>query len=278
MIFDIRTPDTAFAFVQEFLNITDSELINEYVIQCNSDFDQFWSRWENYILSIGIDDLKYTVIHVTSNWDKCLEIKTNGIKNLQYVLSEQTEFRAMLLEYGIWFDVKNKILHHGDQTIDIDYQKYRGKCGHSSFEEKIERIAHKVYYDYQVNGFFAHYDVRRYGSHIHLRPEFLYNIGRLLPEMQKIEQTWADKSKGYIITFRCDFEQFAWFTFYDEESVYYDDLLNKQVLKRWMLSHAINRCFDSADGYAEIFAYMGPKTVIRPEQIIDFTEIGEANT
>lgn len=113
MIFDISTPDSAFQFVQDFFNITGSEFIDKYIIESNSNIDEFWDRHLVYIDSIKIDRLKYKVLHVTSNWDECSEIKANGIKNLQKVLSEQTVLSSLLLKYGVRFDVGNKVVSGG---------------------------------------------------------------------------------------------------------------------------------------------------------------------
>lgn len=273
LIFDIRTPDSAFEFIQDFFKITGSEFIDKYIIECNHSIDEFWDKHLEYIDSVDIDSLKYKVLHITSNWNECSEIKSSGIKNLQKVLSEQNELSSLLLKYGIRFDVDNKVLIVQNKTINIDYDKYRGKYGLSSYEKKIERVAHKIYYDFQVNGFFSNNDVLDYGTEIHIRPEFLLNLTELLPHIKEVEDIWRKKSKGYIVTFLADFEQFTWYSFYDQEYQYWDDKENKHQLKKWIISKAISRSFDGVDSHSEIFAYMGAATVIKPEQITDFREI-----
>lgn len=202
MLFDIRTPDTAYYFLQEFLGVPFQDFIREYIIECNSDFDEFWNRWVDRVQNINIDDLEYIALHVTSNNDNCLEIKTNGIKNLQLVLSEATNLKALLLAHGIRFDIEKKLLYADQRVIDIDYEKYRGQYGLSPIEKKIERVAHKIYYDYQVNAFFSNNDVCDYGTLIHQRPEFLYNLIELFPQLKAIEDEWIEKNKGYIITYQ----------------------------------------------------------------------------
>ena len=101
LIYDISTPDPAYQFIQDFFNISGSDFIDEYIIECNSDFDIIWNKREDYINSVNIESLKYKALHVTSNWDDCSEIKTKGIKDLQTVLTEQTTLSNLLLEYGV---------------------------------------------------------------------------------------------------------------------------------------------------------------------------------
>lgn len=273
LIFDIRTPDSAWEFVLNFFNIDGSEFIDKYIIQCNSSFDEFWERNLNYIDSVDIENLQYKVFHVTSNWDECAEIKASGIKNLQMVLSEENKLTTLVSKYRVKFDIDNKILIAGNKVIDIDYDKYRGRFGLSGYEKKIERVAHKIFYDFQVNGFFSNSDILGYGTEIHIRPEFLYNLTELLPHLKEVEEIWRNKSKGYIVTFLSDFNDFAWFSFYDNEYEYLDDGVSRQQLKKWMLSKAINRSFNGINDHSEIFAYINGVTIIKPEQIVDYLEI-----
>jgi len=273
LIFDIRTPDSAWEFVQNFLNIDGSEFIEQYIIQCNNSFDEFWERNMNYIDSVDINNLQYKVFHVTSNWNECAEIKAGGIKNLQEVLSEKNELTTLLSKYGVEFDIDNKNLITGNKTIDIDYDKFRGRFGFSSYEKKIERVAHKIFYDFQVNGFFRIVIYLGMEQKIHIRPEFLYNLTELLPHLKEAEEIWRNKRKGYIVTFLSDFNDFAWYSFYDNEYEYLEDETSKQQLKKWILSRAINRCFNGIDDYSEVFAYMTGEKIIKPEHIVDYLEI-----
>lgn len=139
--------------------------------------------------------------------------------------------------------------------------------------KKIERVTHKIYYDFQVNGFFSNNDVLGYGTEIHSRPEFLLNLTELLPHLKDAEDIWRKKSKGYIVTYLASLEQFAWYSFYAQESEYLNDKESKYQLKKWIISRAINRSFDGVDSHSGIFAYMGVATIIKTDQIIEYTEI-----
>lgn len=273
LIFDISTPDSAFKFIQDFFKISGREFIQEYIIESKSDLDRFWERNYNYIESIDITALKYKVLHVTSNWDDCSEIKSKGLYNLQKVLSEETILSKLLSEHGLHFDIKNKVLYYHGKEFDIDYSKYRGKYGLTRKEEYLREVARKIYFDPQINGFFAIDNVYQYGTNIHKRPEILMNLVNLFPNLKEVEKLWCDKSKGYIVSFIADFNQFAWFSFYDNEYEYYEDQDSWLKLKEWIISKAISRSFEHGDTGTEIYAYMNIDTIIQPEQILEYQEL-----
>lgn len=275
MLFDIRTHASAINFLQEFLQTDFASIEYEYIVEDNLDFNIFWAKWLDQISSISIDEIKYLAFHVTSSSNDCLEIKSNGIKNLQSVLSEKTNLKSKLQEYGVRFDIENKLLFYRQQEINIDYDKYKGHFDLSPFEKRIERVAHKIYYDFQVDAFFLNCDISNYGTRIHQRPEFLYNLVNLFPELKDMENEWIDASKGYIVTFHASFDQFAWFTFYEQDYEYQDDLEKKLKLKKWLVSRAISRIFDPPSDYSKVFAYMKPEIIILPNQIIEFQEIAK---
>lgn len=243
LIFDISTPDSAYKFVQDFFKISGSAFIDEYIIESNNNFDTFWERNYNYIRDIDIIDLKYKVLHVTSNSDNCAEIKTKDINNLQKVLSKQTILSRLLSGHGLHFDIENKIMVADGRKIDIDYDRYRMEFSLAEKEAHIREIGRKIYFDPQINGFFAVDDVIWYGSDIHLRPEFLMNLTNLFPHLKKVEKLWTEKSKGYIVSFIADFNQFAWYTFYGNEDEYYEDEESRLELKKWIISKAVSRSF-----------------------------------
>lgn len=273
MIFDIQSIASSEKFIEEFFNTPIIKFIEKYIIQYNSDFDEFWIANKEYINSVDISDLKFKVIHVTSNMDECSEIKTNGIKNLQIVLSENTTLNTLLSNHGVQFDIKNKILIAKDEAIDIDYKKYCNRYNLSLYEEKIKSVARKVYLDYQVNGFFSIKDVISYGTNIHKRPEFIFNLVELIPGLRKMQNHWIENSKGYIITFLAENDQFQNISFDAFEESYYDKKEQELKLKRWLLNNAMDCIIDCSINNSGIIAYMNSNTTIRPEQILECREI-----
>lgn len=57
MDFDLRTCDTAYYFVLEFMNMTPDEYLTELVIECENDFEKFWKRNIGRITEVNIEDL-----------------------------------------------------------------------------------------------------------------------------------------------------------------------------------------------------------------------------
>lgn len=72
-------------------------------------------------------------------------------------------------------------------SYDIDYEKYRNHHFLTGLDEKLDRVAHRVYYDFCVNGFMANDNVYNYGTNIHERPEFLMTLGEV--KLRAIEST-----------------------------------------------------------------------------------------
>ena len=272
MEFNITTPDTANKFLLDFLQISGEEFIDEYVLNCNNDFEVFWARNLSSIEKVNINNLIIIAFHVTGSLDNCEEIKRTGLKNLQKVLTEDTELSRLLLSHGVKFDIKNRRLCNNGNIINIDYYKYRGRL---NVPQKIKNVAHRVYYDYCVNGFLSNDDVFSYGTNIHERPEILLDLVNLLPELEYMEKEWIENSKSYRIFFFSKIDQIHRFCFDLDE--YNDppyenwaDLSDTQKIKKWMLSHAIDK---SNSELSSSFLYIKDHLDIPPGQIISCEEI-----
>ncbi len=268
MLFDIRTKDSACKFVQEFFAITYDEFIREYTIECKNDFELFWKKRIGHIDSTNIDNLEFIVFHVTSNNDNCREIMEGGIKNLQLVLSECSNLSEKLMQNGIKFDIKNKKVEVDEKTFDIDYDYYRNRNNLPSCEEHIKNVSRKIYNDFAINGFFKSDDIARY----YKCPEFLTSLSKMLPQ-KTIDRSWESESKGYLIVFRAQFDEFDWFTFYGTKNEYENDL-SKLQLKKWLLREAIYSSFEN--GESCIVAYMKPEICILPEKIIEIIDLQDS--
>lgn len=79
----------------------------------------------------------------------------------------------VLRDNGVIIDVKSKKLYYNGNLFDIDYEKYRGRYDLNEQEQNIEGVAHRIYYDFCVDGFMVSDDVFNYGTDIHKRPEFI---------------------------------------------------------------------------------------------------------
>ena len=276
MDFDLRTCDAAFDFVLEFMRMTPDDFTVEYKIDSKNDFETFWNRNFQIIDDVDISELRIIAFHVLGSLDNCDEIKANGLCNLQTVLSSNTIFSRLLKEKGIYFDITNKILHAGSIDYDIDYEHYKNRHFLTGDAEALKNIAHRVYYDYCVNGFLCNDNVYNYSKDIHKRPEFFIDLCRLIPVVQEIESYWKNSAESYRIDFYATIDQVHRFNFDLDEfrDPPYDDwfdLLDDMKIKKWMLSHAIDRAYDQL--YSELFLYIKDDCFISPEQILSYSKI-----
>ena len=112
-----------------------------------NDFEVFWERNIDRIAKVNVHDIKVMAFHVLGSLDQCEEIKKNGLKNLQMVLSENTISR-LLKKAGIAFDIHEKTVSYNGNLYDIDYEHYSEQHFLTETEEKLDRIAHRVFYDF----------------------------------------------------------------------------------------------------------------------------------
>ena len=277
MEFNLQTPDTAYSFLLNFLQITGEEYIDKYIIECDSNYEKFWHQNFKFINAIDIHKCHIRAFHIVGSLDDCAEIKRNGLKNLQKVLSEDTLLSCLLRENHVCFDIENHILYHGDKKINIDYDNSCRQSEYNEINKKIEHLAHRIYYDYCVNGFMSNDNVFSYGTDIHKRPEFLLRLVDLLPDLKPLEESWYHKSKSYEIAFFAYIEQLHRFNFEldnNNDSPYdgWSGLSDDQKIKKWMLSHAMER----ANGnITESYLYVKDEIDIPPKQIISCQEINE---
>ena len=196
--------------------------------------------------------------HILGALDECEEIKKNGLKNLQEVLSNDTLLKKKLSEAGIEFDIPRKIMTCNGTPYDIDFDKYKGKLCLSNFEENLKNVARRVYYDFSINGFLCNDNVYRYGTKIHKRPEFIIHLRNLFMRAKGLEEYWESHSKSYRIDFYATIGQIKRLTFALDETKnppFYDwgDLNVDMKIKKWMLSYAIDRANNKL---SEVFIYI----------------------
>ena len=276
MIFDLRTFDTAYQFLLDFLGMSGGDFVIDYVVNCHEDNDLFWEKHFDFLNTVDIRDLQFMAFHVTGSLDDCNEIKSTGLTNLQKVLAGDTMLSRVLRQYGLTFDISARKMVYKGTVFDIDYDKYRGRSDLSKQEKRIEAIAGRVYYYHCIDGFFYCDDISSYGTNIHERPEFIMPLVKLFPELTKMESNWIQQSKSYVVNFCVTFEQFHRFTFSLDEDQYsphdvYQKLTDEQKLKKWMLVAAIDRGFRNYSG--ESYAYIKDEIPIQPEQIISCQQV-----
>ncbi|MFR2381831.1 hypothetical protein [Thomasclavelia spiroformis] len=275
MDYDLRTCQKACDFILEFMNMTSNEYIDEFAIECESDFEKFWERNIDRIKKVDISKLYIIAFHVIGTLDNCKEIKEKGLMNLQEVLSKNTLLCKLLKSYGIEFDITKKTMSHNEMIYNIDYDKYRSKLLLTEKEKNIRNVARRVYYDFCVNGFLFNDNIFDYGTDIHKRPEFLMTLSSLLPEVKKLERYWENNSKSYRIDFYAKIDQIQRFCFALDELKNppyegWEKLNDEMKIKKWMLLHAIDR---SNNVINEDYLYVKDDVIIPPSQILKISKL-----
>lgn len=267
MYFDLRTRNAACYFVLEFMDMAPNEDLTKLFSKYENDFEKFWKRNADRIAEVNIEDLRIKAFHVVGALDECKEIKSNGLINLQMVLSGNTSFNRLLNKAGITFNIKDKTLECDGTIYDIDYEKYRYRHFLSKTDEKLSKIARRVYDDFGVNGFLVNDDVLNYGTDIHKRPEFLMTLAELFPQALKLENYWRNKSKSYKVDFWVTVDQVH--HFYEDENgdQWWAELNDELKFKKWMLSHAMDRAVNGLGG--ERVLYVRNDVSIPPNQIVE---------
>ncbi len=105
--FDLRTGDSAYSFLLDFFNMSREEYQKEFRIDCKEDIENFCKCNISKVKDISLEDIRIWGFHVLGSLDECKEIRSQGLKNLQKVLSEDTALRRMLKSYGISFDIES---------------------------------------------------------------------------------------------------------------------------------------------------------------------------
>lgn len=98
MYYDITNPDVAYYWLHKALHIKRDEFIETYIIECHNDFDTFYEKYHSIIEKIDVENLEIVAFQVTSNSNDCADIKKYGLRNLQWVLSNDTELNRFLDE------------------------------------------------------------------------------------------------------------------------------------------------------------------------------------
>lgn len=262
--FDITTPNSAYEFLLKNLDFQKEELVMEYLVECGGDAELFAERNIYRIESKDFDEIHFIAFHVTGSLDDCHEIKQYGIRDLQYVLSQNTVLAKMLKRNEICFNIEDCEMQIDGKKFNIDYKYYRGR-NLSGEEKKLEDIAYRIYYDFCIDGFWMSRDVREYGTDIHKRPEFLCKLTELSPKAERLDEYWKSNSKPYKVLFYANADQIHKFTFdLDENNEPYTDD-EREMIKKWMLRMAVDQAFSPG---SEKYIYIRDHVFIPPEQII----------
>lgn len=265
MIFDITTKESAMQTLCQFTGISANKIIsfleknthiNEYGSVDTMDVSAEKLLFENNTSfgSLDVESLNLKVIHYTSNNDNCAAIQKLGLGDLQFALTEDTPLKRFLENNSIVIHPATYTLVYNGTQFDITYKT-------EGFDKSAtHKIAHKIYFDNQLNGFFKNSNIERYGARVNKRPEFLYNIDDCFK--LNLSYAWEKECTAYRVTYLAPVSDFALFTFYDTNRC---EDFDEQIVAERLIQKALGVV--SLADYDEIFAYMKPTTIIKPNQI-----------
>lgn len=270
MYYDLTNMDASLYWLCDVLHMKPEELIETYVIECHHDFETFYEKYYDVIKMIDVDDIEIVAFQVTTSNDGCAEIKKYGLRNLQWVLSNDTHLREFLEDNNIIFDIENKMMQVGEIQYQVNYEKNRDLDALSKLEEQLDKISHKLFYDYQINAFLFCKDIYKYST-VHEMPEFLYTLSSLNDITKEIIPKWKIMTKPYVIKYKSKIKELAYFTFYQNESDYYEDLReNWKALRKILVSKAIDSTFGNL--VSEICIYMKPNVIVHARNILEYVQ------
>lgn len=272
MLYDISSKESAFDFLQSFLDITKSDLdrfISSNTIQTKAYTDTTKIHAQSLFATLSIEsknletgNIEVLGIHYTSNDDNNESILSEGMGDLQYALSHDTPLFRFLKSKGILFNIEERRMLVDETSYDIRYTQY-------DYEKPLTGIARKVYYDNQLSCFLNLKDITNYAGKVHIRPEFLFNIDRMFPK-KELSRAWANRCNRYCVKFKAAVSKFTAYTFYDKSD--YTDMSDERLkLIYSLVDKALLVASDNGSG--EIFAYMKPDTIIPPDCIVSITEL-----
>ena len=87
MDFDLRTTDSAYSFVLDTLGITGEQFIDEYIVECDRDYERLWEKYYRQLKHIDTSKIRIWAFHITGSLDHCQSIMHEGLRNLHHALS-----------------------------------------------------------------------------------------------------------------------------------------------------------------------------------------------
>ncbi|EZH64723.1 hypothetical protein DH09_19585 [Bacillaceae bacterium JMAK1] len=277
MIYDMNDYDSTSKSLLEFLNLNekDKKSILDFICLETTDVEVFLEKFKIEDKHLLEKNVELVSLHSTTSLDKCKSIKELGIVNLQDAVLKKTPLNDYLDEKEIKVNIKERyILYKGNQ-LDIS----ETTDGYSLTEEEDRnRVIHKFYRDFQINGFLCHSNVVSYDGYTRDRPEILIDLAEFLKDAT-IESDWVKhkNKEHFIIKFKQPLNHYKYWTFLVEyEDNFYgitrdnlEYLPNEEIevkVKRWLIQKSLNIL---KYGVVELCSYIHPIRKIAPEDILE---------
>lgn len=276
MIYDMTDYNNTIISLSTFLDVSENNILDFISRNRNADVIDFLKEFTIQDDQLLEKDIELVSLHSTASIDNCQSIKEKGIINLQEVVTQETPLKKYLENKNIQINTKEKyILFKGDK---IDISKRNDSYSFNEEEKFKNGVIHKLYNDFQINGFLTYDDVLTYDGYTRDRPEILFNLAKLFKD-EKIEKDWNNNNeyRHYIIKFKLPLDYYQYWTFQveDEDSDYgitkenYNYLSNieKEIkLKKWVIQKSIANL---EYGFSELYSYVKPDVKIDNNNILE---------
>ena len=240
LLYDMTDAENAIESLSKFLNIGKIELFSFISIRADQDIIDYNKTYEELILEfdidineLSIDNIEIKSIHVTTGDDNGYSIREKGLLNLQQSLKQNTPLRKFLLKRDIRIDVESNLIYFKDNKLVIvnDTSDYRGNKNY---------VYKKLYKDYGINGFIYNNEPLKYEGNVANRPEFIYNISKML-KCSNLEKEWERENKQcYTVEYKYPHEKLSWINLaLNREDKYEIEDNRKLYIKLWLIKQAI---------------------------------------
>ena len=266
--------DSTLKSLLELLNLSTKHTLDVIYFE-SEDVEDFLEAFEIKDDHLLEKDVELVSLHSTTSLDNGKSIKEIGLINLQDAVSQDTPLKNYLSKKEIYINIKDKYILYKENKIDIS-ERTEG-YSLSNAEEYRNRIIHKFYRDFQINGFLSHSNVVSYEGYTRERPEILFDLANFLKD-DTIASDWVkdDNKQHYIIKFKQPLNYYKYWTYEVEYEDFYgirkhelDYLSFEEIevkVKRWLIQQSL---YILRYGVNELFSYVRPELKIEPKDIIE---------
>lgn len=215
MLYDGSSLESVKKSLASVLNISENILIEkivDYYCENLSNFDDNEFLYEEFIDYLGLEDedIRFDYIeffHIISTIDNLDTVKEVGLIDLRKTLTKETSLNNYLKGKGIEFDVNNDgiyIIINGNGDDLSKYNKDDTLTDKKYWKAFYgEYLAHRLSFDYNINGFLYLDNVYEDSNYIDLKneSEFLNRLKSFLDTSDLLD-SWNEKCECYILKCR----------------------------------------------------------------------------
>lgn len=194
MLLDFSTLETCTETLDAVTTIPLEDILMIDKSYGNNTYSNEWiEEYINFDIFENKSMIDTTFFHLTTT-GKIDEITKNGLQNLQTVLSTDNFSTDFFKQYDIQFDIEKERIVNNNRIIDLD---------NIEFSNPFYRIKNRVYFDYNINGFYYFNTEHQNYSVIDEIPEFvddtLCRIFTKPSTYEKVREDWVQQTDRYVV-------------------------------------------------------------------------------